>query len=313
MSEDPRPAAPRRWAEHTVRADEAGRTVQEILTGPMGISRRMIQRLTRGKGILVNRKAGFLARKVREGDVVAARTSENEGLGLEPVPMELRIVHEDRDVLVLDKPASVLVHPTSPEHTRTLSHGIAHHFQEQGIAARVRPVHRIDRDTSGLLLVAKSGFAQQHLDRQLRERGLRREYLAVVRGRVADDGGTVEAAIGRHPRNPSLRAVRPGGEEARTRFQVRERFADASLLELELDTGRTHQIRVHMAHLGHPVLGDRPYGGAAPALIRRQALHAVRLAFVHPATRERLSFEAPLPDDMAALLERLRGGGPAQP
>ena len=302
-----RPAAPRRWAEHAVRAEEAGRTVQEILTGTMGISRRMIQRLTRGKGILVNRKVAYLARAVREGDVVAARLAENEEAGLEPVAMELAIVHEDRDVLVVNKPAGMLVHPTSPEHTRTLSHGITHHFLEQGIAIKVRPVHRIDRDTSGLLLVAKSGFAHQHMDRQLRERTLRREYLALVRGRVEEDEGTVDAPVGRHPRNSSLRAVRPGGDPAVTRFRVRERFTDASLLELELDTGRTHQIRVHLAHLGHPVLGDRAYGGGAPALIRRQALHAWRLSCVHPATGEALLFEAPLPEDMESLATRLRG------
>jgi len=286
---------------------EEGRTVQEILTGEMGISRRMIQRLTRGRGILVNRKPGFLARRVRAGDVVAARLAEHEEPGVEPVKMELRVVHEDRDVLVLDKPVSLLVHPTSPGHTRTLAHGIAYHFQAQGIAVRVRPVHRIDRDTSGLVMVAKSGFAHQHLDRQLRERTLRREYLAVVRGRVEDEEGAVDAPIGRDPRNPSLRAVRPGGDEARTRFRVRERLRDATLLRVELDTGRTHQVRVHMAHLGHPLLGDRSYGGAAPALIRRPALHAWRLSFVHPATRERMELEAPVPADMEALLARLRG------
>lgn len=310
MTDEPKSAPPRRWAQHTVREEEAGNTVQEILTGPMGISRRMIQRLTRAKGVLVNRKTAYLARAVRAGDVVAAKLGEREGAGIEAVEMELEVVHEDRDVLVLNKPPFLLVHPTSPEHTRTLSHGIAHHFQAQQIDARVRPVHRIDRDTSGLLLVAKSAFAHQHLDRQLRERTLRREYLAVVRGVVAEDEGTVEAPIGRHPRNPSLRAVRPGGEPARTRFRVRERFADATLLELELDTGRTHQIRVHMAHLGHPVLGDRPYGGGAPALIRRQALHALRLSFVHPATRNAMTLEAPVPEDIAALLEALRQPGP---
>lgn len=306
MTEERGPAPPRRWAEHTVREDEAGKTVQEILTGNLGISRRMIQRLTRAKGVLVNRKTAYLARKVKAGDVVAAKLGEREGTGVEPVEMELDVVHEDRDILVLNKPAFLLVHPTSPEHTRTLSHGIAHHFVSRGIDARVRPVHRIDRDTSGLLLVAKSAFAHQHLDRQLRERTLTREYLALVHGQVAEEEGAVDAPIGRHGRNPSLRAVRPGGETALTRFRVRERFERATFLELELDTGRTHQIRVHMAHLGHPVLGDRSYGGAAPSLIRRQALHAWRMSFVHPATREALAFEAPLPEDMAHVLAQLR-------
>jgi RluA family pseudouridine synthase len=306
MSDETRGAGPRRWSEHTVRGDEAGRTVQEILTGTMGISRRMIQRLTRGKGILVNRRPGFLARPVKAGDVVAARLAQEEDPGLEPVAMELHVVHEDRDVLVLDKPPHLLVHPTSPEHVRTLSHGIAHHFMVQGVVAKVRPVHRIDRDTSGLLLVAKSGFAHQHLDRQLRERGLRREYLAFVHGLIADDEGTIDAPIGKHRLNPSLRAVRPGGEEARTRFRVRERYADATLAEVELETGRTHQIRVHMAHLGHPVFGDRSYGAPRADLVRRQALHASRLSFVHPSTSEALTFEAPLPDDLVELQARLR-------
>ena len=307
MSEERNPAPPRRWAQHTVREEQAGRTVQEILTGELGISRRMIQRLTRARGVLVNGKTAFLARAVKAGDVVAAKLGEREGGGLEPVEMALDVVYEDRDVLVVNKPASLLVHPSSPEHKRTLSHGIAHHFRARAIDALVRPVHRIDRDTSGLLLVAKSAFAHQHLDRQLRERTLRREYLALLQGRVAEDEGTVEAPIGRHGRNPSLRAVRPGGDPARTRFRVRERFERATLVELELDTGRTHQIRVHMAHLGCPVLGDRAYGGSAPALMRRQALHAWRLSFVHPATREALAFEAPLPDDMAGALAALRG------
>ncbi|HEX8694736.1 MAG TPA: RluA family pseudouridine synthase [Longimicrobium sp.] len=296
-----------RWTEHTVGEGEAGRTVQEVLTGTMGISRRMIQKLTRARGILLNRRPAFLGRKVKAGDVVAARVRYEEEAGLEPVAMELSVVHEDADVLVLDKPAGVLVHPTSPEQKATLSHGVAHHFQRQGLRAKVRPVHRIDRDTSGLVLFAKSADAHQRLDRQLRERELVRVYLALVEGSVAEDAGVLDAPIGPHPRAPHLRSVRPDGEPARTRFRVVERFPAATLLELELDTGRTHQVRVHMLHAGHPVLGDRQYGRAGAGLIGRQALHASRLSFAHPSTGAALAFEAPLPDDMAALVERLRG------
>jgi 23S rRNA pseudouridine1911/1915/1917 synthase len=302
------PDAPRRWAEHTVTAEEAGRTVQEILTGSMQVSRRMIQRLTRSKGLHLNRRPAFLARKVRAGDVVAARVAPDEEAGLAAVPMELAVVHEDAEVLVLDKPPFLLVHPTSPEQHRTLAHGVAHHFAAQGLRAKVRPVHRIDRDTSGLVLFAKSAQAHAHLDRQLRERELGRTYLAFVRGTVEEDEGVVDAPIGRDRRRPDLRTVRPEGEPARTRFRVVERFPGATLLELELETGRTHQIRVHMAHRGHPVLGDRPYGGAGRDAPKRQALHAHRLAFTHPATGERLELRAPLPPDLEALRERLRGG-----
>jgi RluA family pseudouridine synthase len=297
-----------RWLEHTVADDEAGRTVQEVLTGPMQVSRRMIQKLTRAQGILLNRKPAFLARKVRAGDLIAARVGVVEYTALRPVAMPLSIVHEDDDVLVLDKPPFVLVHPISPEQTETLSHGVAHHFEQGGIRAKVRPVHRIDRDTSGLVLFAKSAVAHARLDAQLREGGIERRYQALVDGVVAGDAGEIDAPIARDPRNPGLRAIRPGGEAARTRFRVLERLPRATLLELELETGRTHQIRVHMRHAGHPVIGDRQYGRVGTSLIKRQALHASRLAFAQPTTGERMAFDAPLPPDMAAAIERLRAG-----
>jgi 23S rRNA pseudouridine1911/1915/1917 synthase len=298
-----------RWMEHSVAEDEAGRTVQEILTGAMGISRRMIQKLTRARGITLNRRPAFLGRKTRAGDVVAARVAFQEDAGLQPVEMALDVVHEDGDVLVLNKPPFVLVHPTSPEQAVTLAHGVAHHFAARGLRAKVRPVHRIDRDTSGLVLFAKSAVAHQRLDRQLQEGGVERVYLALVDGVVKEDDGRIDAPIGRHPRHPHLRSVRDDGEPAVTRFRVVERFLRATLLELELETGRTHQIRVHMQHAGHPVLGDRQYGQAGKGMIGRQALHAARLSLAHPASGERMTFEAPLPEDMATLLERLRGGG----
>lgn len=295
-----------RWLEHTVTAEEAGRTVQEVLTGPMQVSRRMIQRLTRAKGILLNRRGAFLGRKVKAGDVVSARVGVDESAGLAPVEMPLAIVHEDGEVLVVDKPPFLLVHPTSPEQRETLSHGVAHHFARTGVKAKVRPVHRIDRDTSGLVVFAKTALAHSRLDPQLHPGALERGYLALVDGVVEEDSGVVDAPIGRDPRNPQLRAVRPDGDAARTRWRVVERLPRATLLAVELETGRTHQIRVHMMHFGHPVLGDRQYGRAGTGLIRRQALHAARLSFAHPSTGERMSFEAPLPSDMGELVERLR-------
>lgn len=297
--------APRRWAKHAVTAEEAGATVEEVLREQLGVSGRMIQRLTRSKGIRLSGRPTHLGRKVREGEVVEARTSQEEEPGLEPVAMELKIVHEDRDLLVVDKPAGLLVHPISPRHTRTLAHGITHYLLAQGIHAKVRPVHRLDRDTSGVLLVAKSAYVHQHLDRQLRERTLERRYLAFVSGVVEGDEGVVDAPIGRHPSAPHLRAVRGGGEAARTRYRVEERYAGATLLAAELETGRTHQIRVHLSHLGHPVLGDREYGGASP-LVSRQALHAHRLSFTHPTLGDRISLDAPLPPELERLREALR-------
>ena len=295
------PAAAPRWTNHVVAPDEAGRTVQEILTGPMRISRRMIQRLTRAQGILLNRRPAYLARKVKEGDTIAVRAAAEEESGLVPFAMELSIAYEDGDVLVVDKPPYMLVHPVAPHHTATLAHGVAHHLAERGIRAKVHPVHRIDRDTSGLVLFANTSVAHHRLDLQLRDHTLRREYLAFVEGVIADEQGVIDAPIGAHPVHPNLRAVRERGEEARTRYRVVERFADATLVALELETGRTHQIRVHLAHLGHPLVADRQYGARPTPLLQRQALHSARLSFLHPTTQAPITVEAPLPDDLQKL------------
>jgi RluA family pseudouridine synthase len=299
--------AAERWIEHTTSEAEAGRTVQQILTGVLGVSRRQIQKLTRSDGIRLNGRPPFLKRPVRAGDIVAARIAAAEEGSLAPEEMPLDVVHEDADVLVVNKPAGMLVHPVLPDQHGTLAHGIAHHFAEQGLHARVRPVHRLDRDTSGLLVFAKTAHAHRLLDRQIQQGELEREYLALASGVIAEERGVIDAPIARDPAEPRLRAVLPGGAPARTRFEVVERYADATLLWLKLETGRTHQIRVHLTHLGHPLLGDRQYGRVGLDRIGRQALHAARLAFRHPTTDQLLEFEATLPADMAALRERLSG------
>jgi 23S rRNA pseudouridine1911/1915/1917 synthase len=301
--------SPSAWVNHTVTPDEAGRTVQDILTGPMSVSRRMIQRLTRAKGLQHNRRAAWLKSKVRAGDVVSARLNPAESAGLPPVPMDLQVVYEDAEVLAVDKPPFLLVHPTSPEQDRTLAHGVAHHLAERGVHAKVHPVHRIDRDTSGLVVFAKTGHAHHRLDLQLRAGELKREYLALVDGVVDGDRGVIDAPIGRDPRNPVLRVVRKDGDGAVTRWEVAERYPAATLLRLELETGRTHQIRVHLQHAGHPVLGDRQYGRKGQHLLKRQALHASHLAFAHPTSGEPIQLDAELAPDMQAAIDLLNERG----
>jgi 23S rRNA pseudouridine1911/1915/1917 synthase len=295
-----------RWTEHAVSGEEVGKTVEEVLTGSMRISRRMIQRLTRARGIQVNRRPAYLGRALRAGDVITARVDWPEESGLAPVAMDLVIPYEDADLLVVDKPPFLLVHPTSPHHDATLAHGVAHHLLAEGLHTKVRPLHRIDRDTSGLVLFAKTAVAHHRLDLQLRDHTLRREYLALVEGTIAADAGEIDAPIGPHPTQPQLRAVSPGGEPALTRYRVLERLAGATLLAVELETGRTHQIRVHLAHLGHPLVADRQYGARDSALLRRQALHSARLSFLHPSSDAPLTVESPLPPDLAELVARLR-------
>jgi 23S rRNA pseudouridine1911/1915/1917 synthase len=300
------------WREHIVRQYEVGWSVEQILARSLLLPAREVRQLGRTRSVRLNRRPASLVETVQLADTVAVRVGEAPHVsGLEPTPMALQIVHQDDAVLVLDKPPFVMVHPTEPGQVHTLVNGIAHHYREQGIAGKIHPVHRLDRDTSGLVLIARTPAAHRHLSAQLTTRSLKREYLALVSGELRDDHGTIDAPIGRNPTQPILRAIRADGESARTHYHVLERYPDAALVRLELETGRTHQIRVHMAHLGHPLLGDRQYGRRAGKRIGRQALHAARMSFVHPASEQRVSFEAPLPPDMERLREELRSEGRA--
>ena len=223
-----------------------------------------------------------------------------------PEPIALSIVHEDAALLVLDKPAGLVVHPGRGNWEGTLLNALLHHAPELAAVPRAGIVHRLDKDTSGLLVVAKTLVAQTDLVRQLQARSVRREYLALAAGDIAR-GGTVDAPIGRHPTKRTTMAVVPAGKPARTHYDVVERFGDATLLRCRLETGRTHQIRVHLASLGHPLVGDPAYGRKkGPLTFARQALHAVRLGLVHPASGQSCVWESPLPADFAALLDTLR-------
>lgn len=224
----------------------------------------------------------------------------------------LAIVHEDADILVIDKPAGLVVHPGSGNWAGTLLNALLHHAPALSQIPRAGIVHRLDKETSGLLVVAKTLEAQTDLVRQLQARTVKRHYLALVHGKVAHEG-TVDAPIGRHPTQRVKMAVVAEGREARTHYRVLERFAEATLLECRLETGRTHQIRVHMASIGHPLVGDPTYGkrsavraGSPLAAFPRQALHAFRLALMHPRTRTEIAWEAPLPADFEELLQALR-------
>jgi 23S rRNA pseudouridine1911/1915/1917 synthase len=220
--------------------------------------------------------------------------------------MDLRIAYEDEHLLVVDKPAGVVVHPAPGHHAGTLVHGLLEHGAEGGEEAdRPGIVHRLDRDTSGLLVVARSPEAYERLKQQVAERELERTYLALVRGRPRSRRGRVEAPIGRDRNDPMRHSLDTDSpREAVTHFEVERLFDHHALLRVRLETGRTHQIRVHLAAIDLPVAGDSVYGVPEPGL-SRQFLHATRLAFPHPITGERVEVESPLPDDLAGLLERI--------
>lgn len=230
-------------------------------------------------------------------------------LEVEPEPMNLDIVHQDDDVVVVNKPRGLVVHPGAGNWRGTLVNGLlGARLSLSSLGGHLRPgvVHRIDKDTSGLLVAARTDRAYHGLTTQLRNHTVERSYRAIAHGRVPHRVGVVDAPVGRDPHQRQRMAVTDGGKDAVTHFRVAEWLDDYSYLELDLETGRTHQIRVHMAYIGHPLAGDKLYGPRRTLPIEGQALHAATLGFVHPATQQPMRFEAPLPDDMAVLLEQLR-------
>jgi 23S rRNA pseudouridine1911/1915/1917 synthase len=250
--------------------------------------------------------AADATRRVRGGERVVVRAlAEPDANAPAAEAIALAIVAEDEALLVVDKPAGLVVHPGAGNRSGTLQNALLHHAPELASVPRSGIVHRLDKDTSGLLVVAKTLVSHTDLVRQLAARTVHREYLALASGDVKR-GGTIEAPIGRHPTRRTTMAVVPTGKPARTHYDVLERFGVATLLACRLDTGRTHQIRVHLASLGHPLVGDPAYGRRSPVPFARQALHAARLGLVHPTTHRAREWRSPLPADFAALLAALR-------
>ena len=276
-------------------------------------TRSRVRRLIVGGLVTLDgRQAAKAGVKLEAGQRIELTVPPPESAELEPEAIPLRIVYEDDDLLVVDKPAGLAVHP-SPGHSRhTLVHAIlAHCPQLSSIGGEGRPgiVHRLDKDTSGLIIVAKHDDAHRSLARQLKERRMEKRYLALVEGLVEPPEGIIEAPIARHPRRRQRMAVVEGGREARTHYKLLREVDGRSLLEVRPETGRTHQIRVHLAAIDHPVTGDRIYGrrDARRSPLRRHFLHAHGLVFRHPRTGERLELEAPLPEDLTQALAALEG------
>ncbi|MBK8323681.1 MAG: RluA family pseudouridine synthase [Betaproteobacteria bacterium] len=268
-------------------------------------SRSRLTRLVEEGGVLVDGEPGRAARRLRGGErIEVTLTPRPEEVAFRPEAIDLDVKHEDDAVLVVAKPAGLVVHPGSGNWAGTMLNALLHRVPALKHLPRAGIVHRLDKETSGLLVVAKTEAAMQDLVRQLQARTVKRTYLAVARGVVAA-AGTVDAPIGRHPTQRTRMAVVPGGKPAVTHYRPVKRFAAHTLLECDLETGRTHQIRVHLARIGHPLEGDPVYGGKGASRLERQALHAWKLAFVHPATGALVRFEAPPPADFEALLASL--------
>ncbi|MFC9775693.1 RluA family pseudouridine synthase [Paenibacillus chitinolyticus] len=378
---------------YVVPPDEEGFYLKTILQNRMGLSRKLLSRLKlTEQGITVNGKREYISIKVNGGDVIEIRMQEEESEDILPQDLPLEILYEDEHLLIVNKESGMIVHPTHGHYLNTVANAAVHHWKERGENVRFRPVHRLDQETSGVLAIAKNPYVHQQISEQMIAHSITKEYLAIVHGTVAEDRGTIDAPIDRDPEQPHVRIVTPSGYRAVTHYETVRRYDGITLVRLMLETGRTHQIRVHMKHLGHPLLGDKMYGpeadaparksegspsgeardaaegcaagegvrgapeagsaacgapkadsaagepacppaadfaageapgadvsggvpgapsaapspaaddAAGPALAR-QALHAYRLGFVHPGTRERVEFTAPLPADMQAVLD----------
>lgn len=248
--------------------------------------------------------------KLKAGDQVEIEMPEPEVLDIVPEDIPIEIVYEDDDVMVINKPQGMVVHPAPGNYSGTLVNAIMYHTANlSSINGVIRPgiVHRIDKNTSGLLMIAKNNKAHNALAEQLKDHSSMREYMAIVHGNVKEDSGTIDAPIARHPQNRLKNAVVAGGREAVTHFFVEERFGQFTLVRLRLETGRTHQIRVHMAYIGHPLLGDDVYGPKKSKIKHEgQLLHAKKLGFVHPTTGEYMEFDSELPDYFEAVIQKIR-------
>ncbi len=299
--------------------EKAGTRVDRVLAELFpDYSRSRLQQWLRSGQVKINQAVCKPKQRVAGGESVEIDAELAIETEVRPEPIEMDRVYEDDQLLVINKPAGLVVHPAVGNRDGTLQNALLHHDPALAAVPRAGIVHRLDKDTSGLLVVAKTLTAHSALVQQLQERTMHREYLAVVHS-VLPAGGTIEAPIARHPKDRLRMAVVPGGKEAVTHYRVEKRFVAHSLLRVRLETGRTHQIRVHMAYRHTPIVGDPVYGGRLrlPAGIsatlretlrqfRRQALHATRLELSHPATAEPISWQMPVPADMQALIDALQ-------
>lgn len=296
-----------------VEKENAGIRIDKYLSDNMkDISRSYLQKLLKEKSITVNEKEIKTNYKIQEGDMVSVSVPEPEEPDILPEEIPLDILYEDDSLMVVNKPKNMVVHPSAGHLSGTLVNAVLFHCKGNlsGINGIMRPgiVHRIDKDTTGALLICKTDTCHRILAEQLKVHSITRKYRAVVQGNLKDDEGTIEGPIGRHATDRKKMAINyKNGKEAITHYRVLERFGNATYIECQLETGRTHQIRVHMASIGHPLLGDTTYGSSKnPYHLQGQTLHAMVLGFLHPVTNTYMEFTAPLPEYFLKLLEKLR-------
>jgi 23S rRNA pseudouridine1911/1915/1917 synthase len=291
------------WQELLVPSEWAGLTLEQLFKKTWEAPKKLTHLIRTGKMVLVNQKAADWTRPLQKGDKLFINFYEGLVDEITPTYMDIDPLYEDDHLLIVNKPAGMDTHPNEPEQTNTLLNGVAFYLQSMGQPAWVRHIHRLDRDTTGAILFAKHPLASAVLDRMLEQRLIKRTYIALVQGILKKKKGTINESIGRDRHHATRRRVSTTGQTAITHFQLIETYPkqDFSLVKCWLDTGRTHQIRVHFSHLGHPLLGDTLYGGKPT--VPRQALHAVKMDFIHPFYQDSIVVTAPLLDKPAIFPE----------
>ena len=289
---------------HVVTSEDDGMEVREITRQYFDFSARLRNRIKREKLTMKNGEPTEGWHRVHEGDEISI-TLPDEHSNFPPEDIPIDIVFEDDDLMVINKQPGIVVHPTKGQPSGTCANALSNYMQKTGKIFKIRFVNRLDRDTSGLLIVAKNAYCQNHITDQMRKGQIHKQYIAVLKGVLDSESGTVDLPIGRPNPEDIRRGVMDDGAPSVTHYEVLDHLNDHTLVQLLLETGRTHQIRVHMSHIGHPVAGDTLYGGDDPDVIGRQALHAARLSLIHPISKEPVEFEAPLPDDMKEAIRKI--------
>lgn len=294
-----------KWNRFVIRVDRDLK-IKDLLIDELNFSVRSISKMKRDKNIYKNGQPAKPTSMAKPGDIIEIEINE-EKAGFEGQDLGIAIVYEDQDLIVADKPPFMVVHPTKSHFDGTLANAITYHIGRIGEDCRIRFVNRLDMNTSGLVVIAKNSYAHHKLSLDMGQDRVHKEYLAIVEGIISQDSGTLDFPIYRETEDSISRVVDPRGQRSITHYRVLQRLDGASLVNLRLETGRTHQIRVHLSHIGHPIMGDDLYGRPDSSLIDRQALHAYKLIFDQPRLGDRIELKSSLPKDMVGLLEKLGG------
>ncbi|HBF9344135.1 TPA: RluA family pseudouridine synthase [Clostridioides difficile] len=285
--------------------NEEEMTLKEVLLDKLNFSVRSLSKMKREKSVLVNGVYKKPSLKVYSGDLIEVKIDE-EKANFEPQDLNLQIIYDDFDIIMVNKPPFMVVHPTKSHYDKTIANGISYYIDNQKENVKIRFVNRLDMNTSGLVIVAKNAYAHHTLSTAMSENKVEKKYITVVDGIIKENEGTIDEPIYRPTEDSIKRIIDERGQSSVTHYKVIERLENATVLEVSLETGRTHQIRVHMAHIGHGIIGDELYGYVDEDLINRQALHAYKLEFEQPRTKEKLKFKADIPEDMKELISKLR-------